>query len=158
MAIARSARVWPPETGWSATPPMDPPPPHRPGADEGTEVTEARRRDARPPAVWQPGVLVEGELSGVEERGGEAERHAPPDDHQREVERVAHRGRSAPDEPPGPLHDLVRRLGRRSTRDHLDRQAGCLGLEASLSATPTSPVVQAKPNAINEAAYSWRKG
>ncbi len=113
----------------------------RAGADQWTSIAETGRGDPRPPAERQRGVLGQRLLRRVEERRSEAERHGAADDHQIEVQQVAHGGHGDADELAGALHDLVRRLRGRAPGDRQDRRPRCLGLQATARTAGASPTV-----------------
>ena len=68
----------------------------------------------------------------MEERRAEPEGDTATHHHERQIERVAHHGRRPPDDFAGSLHDLERRLGRRTSGDRVDRHARGLGIQAPL--------------------------
>ena len=78
-------------------------------------------------------------LSGLEERRAETERDTSPHDGKFEIEQVAYRRDTTANESARALDGLVRRLGRWSTRDGLDRRTRCFGLETSSRTARTAP-------------------
>ena len=101
-------------------------------------------------------VLVERLLRGVEERRAEAERDRTADDDEVEVEQVAHRRDGLADESPGALHDLVRRLGRRTPGDRLDRRTRRLGVEAATRPAQATATVRLDDRVADAAGVARR--